>query len=72
MVCVAITSNLKWANAPGNVRLSTPQTGLPKDSVANVSSIVTLDKAVLTERVGRLPAAKLKLILAGIDIVLGR
>jgi mRNA interferase MazF len=71
-VCVPITSNLKWADAPGNVRLSTAQTGLPKDSVANVSAIVTLDKSVLTQRVGKLPVAKLKLVLAGIDIVLGR
>lgn len=47
-------------------------TGLPKDSVANVSAIVTIDKGTLAERVGRLPAAKLKLVLAGIDVVLGR
>jgi len=72
VVCVPITSNLKWADAPGNVRLSTAQTGLPKESVANVSAIITLDKTILTERVGRLPAAKLRLVLAGIDIVLGR
>ena len=67
-----MTSNLKWADAPGNVRLSPAQTGLPKESVANVSAIVTLDKSLLTERVGRLPGTKLKLVLIGIDILLGR
>ncbi len=47
-------------------------TGLAKDSVANVSQIVTLDRAVLTDRVGKLSRQKLELILAGIDVVLGR
>ncbi len=72
VVCVPLTSNLRWAAAPGNVALAADATGLPKDSVANVSQIVTLDKASLTERVGRVADAKLELILAGIDIVLGR
>ena len=71
-VCVPLTSNLKWAKAPGNVRLGTDQTSLSKDSVANVSAIVTIDKSLLTERAGKLPAAKLRLVLAGVDIVLGR
>jgi mRNA interferase MazF len=47
-------------------------TGLPKDSVANVSQIVTLDRASLTKRVGKLSSAKLELVLFGIDVVLGR
>jgi mRNA interferase MazF len=47
-------------------------TGLPKDSVANVSQVITLDKSLLTDRVGRLPRRKLELILAGIDTILGR
>ena len=47
-------------------------TGLPKQSVANVSQIVAVDRDLLTERVGGLPRAKLALILAGIDVVLGR
>ena len=71
VVCVALTSNLRWADAPGNVLLSSRQTGLPKDSVANVSQLVTLDRSALTERVGTLAAKKLELVLAGIDIVLG-
>lgn len=72
VVCVPLTSNVHWADAPGNVRLSTRLTGLPKDSVANVSQIVTLDKTLLTERVGKLPLAKLHLVLSGIDVILGR
>lgn len=72
VVCVPLTSNLRWADAPGNVLLSARTTGLPKDSVANVSQVVALDKAVLTERVGKLPRAKVELLLVGIDIVLGR
>lgn len=72
VVAVSLTSNLRWATAPGNVRLTARATGLPRDSVANVSQIVTLDKSILTERVGKLPAAKLELVLAGIDVVLAR
>jgi mRNA interferase MazF len=72
VVCVALTGNLRWAEAPGNVLLSARATGLPKDSVANVSQLVTLDRAALSERVGTLPAKKLELVLLGIDIVLGR
>ena len=47
-------------------------TGLPKDSVANVSQVLTLDRDLLTERVGKLPRAKVALLFIGIDIVLGR
>ncbi len=72
VVAVPLTSNLRWAPAPGNVRLSARATGLPRDSVANVSQIVTLDRSILVERVGRLSSAKLHLVLAGIDTVLGR
>ena len=72
MVCVPLTSNLKWALAPGNVSLSARVTGLPKDSVANVSQLISLDKSLLTERVGKLPRPKLELLLSGIDLVLGR
>lgn len=71
-VCVPLTSKLKWAEAPGNVLLGSSVTGLPRDSVANVSQIVTLDRSALTERVGKLPPEKLRLVLAGIDVVLGR
>ena len=72
VVCVVLTSNLRWANAPGNVLLTADITQLPRDSVANVSQIVTLDQGSLVEQAGTLPHASLALILAGIDIVLGR
>jgi mRNA interferase MazF len=72
VVCVPLTGNLHWANAPGNVFLSARLSGLPKDSVANVSQIVSVDRDLLTERVGKLPRAKLELILSGIDVVFGK
>lgn len=71
-LCVPLTSNLRWAEAPSNATLTARMTGLPKDSVANVSQLVALDRALLEDRVGRIPRAKIKLLLAGIDIVLGR
>jgi mRNA interferase MazF len=71
-VCVPLTSNLKWADAPGNVRLLPRHTGLDRESVANVSLIVSIDKSVLTELVGRLPHKHMAAVLAGIDVVLGR
>jgi mRNA interferase MazF len=72
VVCIALTSNLNRADAPGNVLLTADLTGLPKNSVANVSQLVTLDRRALTGPVGKLPPAKLELVLAGIDVVLGR
>lgn len=72
VVCVALTSNTRWADAPGNVRLSARSTGLPRESVANVSRIVTLDQGDLTERIGRISRARIDVVLAGIDLVLGR
>jgi mRNA interferase MazF len=72
VVVVPLTSNLRWAAAPGNVLIPADRTGLPKDSVANVSQIVTVDRAVLSDRVGHLSEADLELVLAGIDLVLGR
>jgi mRNA interferase MazF len=72
VVCVLLTTNLRWANAPGNVLLSSRLTGLPKDSVANVSQMVTLDKSELAERVGKLSRVKIDLLLSGLDVMLGR
>lgn len=72
VVCVPLTSNLTWADAPGNVLLPAKLAGLPKDAVANVSQIVALDRGCLTARIGKLPQAQLSLVLSGIGIVLGR
>ncbi len=67
-----LTSNLRWADAPGNALLPARATSLEKDSVANVSQIVALDKALLTERVSKLSSATVDLLLSGVDVVLGR
>ena len=72
VVCVALTSNLRWADAPGNVPLEAALTGLPKDSVVNVSQLLTLDRSALTDRAGSLPERKFDLVLYGIDVVFGR
>lgn len=72
VVVVPLTSNIRWASAPGNVLLKRRRTGLPKDSVANVSQIVSVDRGVLSEHVGRVSRAQLEVVLSGIDVVLGR
>jgi mRNA interferase MazF len=72
VVCVALTSNLKWARSPGNVRLRARETGLARDSVANVTQLVTLDKRFLTDPVGKLGTRRLELVLSGLDILMGR
>lgn len=72
VVVVPLTSNLRLAEAPGNVLLSTRDSGLPKDSVANVSQIATIDRALLKDPVSQLTIRHLAQVLAGIDVVLGR
>jgi mRNA interferase MazF len=72
VVCVPLTSNLAWSDAPGNVNLPARTTGLPKDSVANTSQIVTLDRDLLADEVGKLSKRQIESILSGIDIILGR
>gem|GEM_PF-3144041 len=69
---VPLTSNLKLAVAPGNVLLNAKSTNLPRDSVANVSLLTSIDREVLNERVGRLTKTELELILGGVSLVLGR
>ncbi len=72
VVAVPLTSNQRLAAAPGNVSLPAAATGLSKDSVANVSQIIAIDRALLDERVGHLSESLLERILTGIDLVLGR
>jgi len=72
VVVVPLTSNLRWASAPGNVSVPARRTGLPKDSVANVSQVVAIDRDLLTEHVGRVSKGELILIFTGLDVVLGR
>jgi mRNA interferase MazF len=70
VVVCALTSNLKRANAPGNVLLDKQETNLPKQSVVNVSQIFTVDKAQLTEYVGTLASKRVREILDGINLAL--
>ena len=69
-ICAAITSNMRLADAPGNVRVTRRVSGLPQDSVVNVSQLITLDKQMLTGNVGRLPAQSMRDVEAGIKLVL--
>ena len=72
VVCIPLTSNLGWADAPGNVLLAARMTGLPRDSVANVSQVIALDRTLLDLRSGRISRTKIDLLLSGLDVVLGR
>jgi mRNA interferase MazF len=69
-VCATITSNMRLAAAPGNVRIPRRVSRLPHDSVINVSQLLTLDKSLLTEKVSLLPAESLREVEAGIQLVL--
>ena len=70
VICVVITSNEILAEAPGNVLLSKDDTNLTKDSVANVSQIITIDKDCLIECIGSLNSRIYKKIEAGIKLIL--
>lgn len=72
IVCVVLTSSLRHAEAPGNVRLESEKSGLPKTSVANVTQIVTLDRQQLTEPVATLSKTDRDRVLAGVSLMLGR
>jgi mRNA interferase MazF len=70
VVCAVLTSNLLLGDAPGNVVISRRESGLAKDSVANVSQIITVDRAVLVERVRKLSARTCERIERGLRLVL--
>ena len=70
VIAVALTSNLRLAEAPGNVRLASRKTGLAKDSVANVSQIITLDKDFLVEKSGNLDPESMGQVEDGIRLAL--
>jgi len=70
VVAVAITSNLDLAKAPGNVRLSRRVSGLPRQSVANVSQVLTLDRTLLTERTKTLAKDAMGAVDAGLRLAL--
>lgn len=70
VIAAAITSNLRLADAPGNVRCGAIGTGLAKPSVVNVSQLVTLDKSMLTVRAGRLGPAQMSAVDRGLRMAL--
>jgi mRNA interferase MazF len=70
VVVVLLTSNLRLADAPGNVLIAAADSGLPKDSVANVSQVITVDKSFLSRRSGRLPSRLMKALDDGLRLVL--
>jgi mRNA interferase MazF len=68
LVCL-ITSNVRLSRAPGNVALSKGAANLPKPSVVNVSQVLTVNKAELVERIGKLPAAVIDAIRDGLHLL---
>jgi len=70
IICAVITTNLRLARAPGNVILRHRETGLPNDSVANISQLITVSKSFLTEKVGKIPTKKLQQLDDGLRLVL--
>jgi mRNA interferase MazF len=70
VIVAVISSNLRLADAPGNVLLTARVSGLPKDSVINVSQLLTLDRSSLTEEVGKLPNRQMQDVDTGLRLVL--
>lgn len=70
VIVAIITSNLRLAEAPGNFQITKKESGLTKESVVNVSQILTLDKSFLSEKIGKLPAKKLIPLSEGLRLVL--
>ena len=71
VICAVITSNLRLAGAPGNIRISPRESGLSKASVVNVSQLMTVDKEFLTERVQLLSARTMEQISEGLGLTMG-
>lgn len=69
VVVCALTFNLKRANAPGNVLLKKGEGNLPKDSVVNITQIITVNKSDLIEKIGTLPSSKIRQIFEGIKLL---
>jgi len=70
VIAVLLTSNLRLEEAPGNVLIAAADSGLPKDSVANVSQVITVDKGFLSRRSGKLPSRVMKELDNGLRLVL--
>ena len=70
VVVCALTSNLKRAEVPGNVLLKKGEANLKKDSVVNISQVVTVDKADCSEKIGSLSTARVRQIVDGIRLLI--
>lgn len=70
VVLCALTSNLKRAKAPGNVLLPKGEANLKKESVVNISQIITVDKSDLIEKIGSLSKTRLKDVLEGVKLLI--
>ena len=70
VIAVVLTSNLRLVEAPGNVLIPAKSAGLPKDSVANVSQVITVDRDFLSEPAGRVRGQLLKDVENGLRLVL--
>ena len=71
VIVVVVTSNLRLVDAPGNFKITKKQSNLNKDSVVNVSQLITLDKTFLTEQVGKLNSTYISYLNEGVRLVLG-
>lgn len=70
VIVLAITTNLKLANAPGNILITKQESGLPRESVINISQTITIDKRFLTEHVSTLSVRNLQKVEEGLRLVL--
>ena len=70
VIAVAITSNIRLAQAPGNLLLPARSYGLNRDSVANVSQVITVDKSFLTEKIGKLKPQLLESVDNGLRLAM--
>lgn len=70
VVVCAITSNLKWEKSPGNILLKKGEGNLTKDSIVNISQIETIDKILLSEKIGVLPSSKVQQIIEGVKLII--
>ena len=70
VIVATLTSDIRLANAPGNVLVSPSESGLPRDSVINVSQVITVDKEFLVESVSSLPAKTMRKVNEGLRLVL--
>ena len=70
VICVVLTSNLDLLEAPGNILIERVVSGLPKDSVLNISQIYTVDKQSVEQKIGRLPESYIHRIDASIRLIM--